>query len=243
MTLERIRADWTRLGSADPLWAVLVRPDLRHGQWQPEEFLATGRAEVTAALQRAWELGARPGRRRAVDFGCGAGRLSQALAERVDEVVAVDVAAPMLETARQLDTTRRVRFVLNVAEDLRFIESESVDISFTSLVLQHLPPDLACRYLAELVRILRPGGLLVAQTASAPDYSLKGRLARLLPGAALRAAQRHLLRYPAPMEMHGLSTESVRAVVTAAGARLLASDADPMYGGHWTYSRHFAVRA
>jgi SAM-dependent methyltransferase len=242
MTLDRIRADWTRLGADDPLWAVLVRPGARHGKWDPEAFLATGRTEVAAALDRAAQLGAQPGDRCALDFGCGAGRLSQALAAYVDEVVGVDVSEPMLETARALDPAGRVRFVLNTAESLTFLETGSVDISYSSLVLQHLPPPLARGYLAELVRVLQPGGLLVVQTATAPNHSLKGQLARALPRPALRVVQQRMLGYPAPMEMHAMPSRVVAEVVEAAGGRVLAHDPAPMYGGHWSYTRHFAVK-
>jgi len=223
MTLDRIRADWTRLGADDPLWAVLVRPGARHGKWDSEAFLATGRAEVAAALDRASRLGAQPGDRCALDFGCGAGRLSQALAAYVDEVVGVDISEPMLETARALDPEGRVRFVLNTAESLTFLETGSVDISYSSLVLQHLPPTLV-------------------QTATAPDHSLKGQLARLLPRPALRLAQQRMLGYPAPMEMHAMPSRVVAEVVGAVGGRVLAHDKVPMYGGHWSYTRHFAVK-
>jgi SAM-dependent methyltransferase len=242
MTLDRIRADWTRLGADDPLWAVLVRPEARHGKWDPEAFLATGRAEVAAALDRATQLGAQPGDRCAVDFGCGAGRLSQALAAYVDEVVGIDVSEPMLETARTLDPEGRVQFVLNTAENLAFLETGTVDISYSSLVLQHLPPPLARGYLAELVRVLRPDGLLVAQTATAPDHSLKGQLARVLPRRALRVLQQRMLGYPAPMEMHAMPNAVVADVVESAGGQMLGHDPVPMYGGHWAYTRHFAVK-
>jgi SAM-dependent methyltransferase len=242
MTLDRIRADWTRLGADDPLWAGLVPPGGRHGTWDPEAFLATGRAEVAAALDRAAQLGAQPGDRCALDFGCGAGRLSQALAAYVDEVVGVDVSEPMLETARALEPEGRVRFVLNTAESLAFLETASVDISYSSLVLQHLPPPLARGYLAELVRVLRPGGLLIVQTATAPDHSLKGRLARAFPRSALRMVRPRLLGYPAPMEIHVMPNRVVAEVVEAGGGRVLADDPLPTHGGHWRYARHFAVK-
>jgi hypothetical protein len=109
-------------------------------------------------------------------------------------------------------------------------------------VLQHLPPTLARGYLSELVRVLRPGGLLVVQTATAPDHSLKGQLARLLPRPALRLAQQRMLGYPAPMEMHAMPSRVVAEVVGAVGGRVLAHDPVPMYGGHWSYTRHFAVK-
>ena len=92
MTLDALAAHWTRLGEADPLWAVSVAPGTRGGRWDVEEFFATGRREVDAALGRAAEFGLRPRRGRALDFGCGVGRLSAALARHADELVVVDIA-------------------------------------------------------------------------------------------------------------------------------------------------------
>src|SRR5688500_10455568 len=97
--LEPLRALWDQLGREDPLWAVLTRPDRRGRTWDEDEFFATGRREIAEVLGRLPEL---PGEspRRALDFGCGVGRLTQALAERFDAVVGVDVAASMIEEAR-----------------------------------------------------------------------------------------------------------------------------------------------
>jgi len=45
-SLARLHRDWTRLGEADPLWAVCVDPARHGGRWDVQEFLATGRAEI-----------------------------------------------------------------------------------------------------------------------------------------------------------------------------------------------------
>src|SRR3954467_819487 len=137
---EQVRRDWTELGAADPLWAVLVDADRRGGRWDVEEFLVVGRGDVGAA--RGWlaELGRPTSWGRVLDFGCGAGRLSQALAEHAEEVVGVDVSAPMLATAGRLDRSGgRCPFVLGDSPDLRMIDDDSVDLVFTERVLQHLP--------------------------------------------------------------------------------------------------------
>src|SRR3954447_8717775 len=96
MSFDQVRADWTRLGAEDPLWAVLVDPDKRGGRWDAEEFLAVGRRDVEAHRQWLARLGLPTTWSTALDFGCGAGRLTQALAAHADEVIGVDVSAPML---------------------------------------------------------------------------------------------------------------------------------------------------
>src|SRR3954468_6864411 len=81
MSFEQVRADWTRLGAEDPLWAVLVEDGKRGGRWDVDEFLALGRADVERARGILAEQGLPTTWNRVLDFGCGAGRLSQALAE------------------------------------------------------------------------------------------------------------------------------------------------------------------
>src|SRR5947199_285592 len=49
MSFEQVRADWTRLGAEDPLWAVLVEDGKRGGRWDVDDFLALGRADVDRA--------------------------------------------------------------------------------------------------------------------------------------------------------------------------------------------------
>ncbi len=242
MSLDTVRADWTRLGAQDPLWAVLVSPVHRNGAWDVAEFLATGRGEIEQALARVRELGLTPGHSAALDFGCGVGRLTQALAGHVDRAVGVDISPTMLERARELSTLANVEFVLNERADLARFDSAAFDIVYSSLVLQHLPTPLARTYLAELLRVLRPGGALVIQVATAPDRSAKGLLFRYAPRWALRFAQRRILRYPAPMDMNPFPRADVDAVAAAAGATVLAADDDPMYGGHWRYARYFLTR-
>ena len=242
MTLDQLQDDWTRLGKEDPLWAVYVAPGTRGGKWDVDAFFELGRKEVDKALGELKRLGLRPGTSRALDFGCGVGRLSQALAHHVEKVTGVDIAPTMLEKARELDRSGgRVEFVLNEAPDLRFVESGSVDIVYSSLVLQHMEPKFQRGYLHEFVRILAPGGVAVFQTASRPTMTIQGQIFRFAPIPLLRWAQQKLLKYPAPMRMSALSTEDVRKIVQGTGARLVAAIDDDSYGGHWVYTRYYVA--
>jgi ubiquinone/menaquinone biosynthesis C-methylase UbiE len=162
VSLNDVRRDWTTLGAEDPLWAVLVQPGKRGGRWDVEEFLATGRADVEETVRWLGELDLPTRWERALDFGCGVGRLSQALAAHAEEVVAVDIAPPMLDAARRLDRSGgRIRFVLNDAADLSQFPDGHFDLVYSALVLQHLPRPVIDGYLAEFLRVLRPGGIAV----------------------------------------------------------------------------------
>lgn len=239
VSFDEVRRDWTRLGAQDPLWAVYVASDKRGGRWDPEQFLATGRTDVAAAVAWLAELGLGARWARVLDFGCGAGRLSQALAAHADVVVGVDVSPPMLEVARELDRSAgRCRFVLNETEDLSQFADAGFDLVYSELVLQHLPADVIDGYLAEFVRVLRPGGVVLLQCTTRPLWTFKGAVWRLVPGRLVRLGQRVLLRYPAPMRMTSYSPERLRKVMGAHGAEVLDTRTVDDRATHWRSTRY-----
>lgn len=243
-SFEQVRRDWTQLGEADPLWAVYVAPGTRGKRWDVDAFFATGRSEVTASLAHLTALGLHPGRARALDFGAGVGRLSAALAEHFASVLAVDVSATMLDEARRLDRSEgRVEFVLNEAPELSFVPDGSVDLVYSSLVLQHLPPGLAHDYLAEFVRVLRPDGVAIVQVLSRPRPTLKGLLFRFAPFPLVAWGQTRVLRYPAPMRMTPMSPKAMQAALAGTGATVVDAVPDRSYGGHWESLRYYLVRS
>src|SRR5262245_45857186 len=101
MKLRAQQAQWDRLGRTDPLWAILTDPDCRYGRWDVEEFFARGRAEIDQAMRIAERLAVPARRDTALDFGCGVGRLTQAMAAYFDRVTGVDIAPAMLQLAAQ----------------------------------------------------------------------------------------------------------------------------------------------
>lgn len=237
---DRITDHWRELGAEDPLWAVYVAPGTQHGGWDVEEFFRTGRDEVSRVMRSLSRTPSDSGV--ALDFGCGVGRLSQALAGYFGRVIAVDVSSPMIERARELDLgDHQIDFVLNERPDLRFVADRSIDLVYSSLVLQHLSRPLAAGYLAEFVRVLKPDGVAVVQVATRPTASVKGWTFRLLPARLTGLLQRRLLRYPAPMRMQAMPTAWVQATVAAAGGSVAGTDTDDSYGGHWVYTR-FLIR-
>ena len=241
MGLDKTRRDWIELGKKDPLWAVLVTPEGRNEGWDPAAFLATGRDEVDAVIDRIHRLGLKPGTARALDFGCGAGRLTQALLGHFTEAVGVDFSPPMIARARELDPGGSCTFVLNERPDLSVFEDASFDLSYTSLVLQHIPTADAARFVGELLRVVRPGGVAALQVATRPDSSRKGKLAAALPLPVIRFIQRRVFRYPAPMDMYPMSREQFEAAVGERGRIVDAYD-EVLYGGHWVNTRYLVER-
>jgi SAM-dependent methyltransferase len=162
---DRAWEDW---GSVDPLYAILTDPKYRHGAGDRDEFMDSGEEFAAAIMRQCDALGLAAGRARALDFGCGVGRVSAPLSTRFEAVVGLDVSPSMVDKARQLHAARpHCRFEVQRTTDLRQFPDASFDLVLCVLVLQHLPSQQAIlRYLAEFVRVLAPGGALVVQIPS-----------------------------------------------------------------------------
>jgi len=167
MTLERLQRDWDELAEVDPLWSILSEPDKRDGRWDVDAFFATGPVEIAAVLERGRVHGYPAHRERALDFGCGVGRLTRAMAAHFDACHGLDISPRMIELARRWNQTiPACQFAVNQRDDLRLFSDGGFDFVYCPIVLQHVPARAIERYVAELVRVLRPGGLLVFELPS-----------------------------------------------------------------------------
>jgi SAM-dependent methyltransferase len=209
--------DWDDLALVDPYWAVLAAEGKRDGGWDLDEFFATGEADVGQILATADQLGRPTHRERALDFGCGVGRLTRALARRFDEAAGVDVSARMLEHARRLNAD---------LPNLTFASTDEpprgrFDLVVANLVLQHLPSKaLARAYIERLIEAARPDGLVVFQLPTKLPLAQ-----RLQPR---RRIYRALRTRVGPERLHGaglhpvrllaLPEADVRATIARAGA-------------------------
>jgi SAM-dependent methyltransferase len=228
--LRRLQRDWEDLGATDPLWAILSHPARRHGRWDLAEFLETGEREIAALMQRSEVLGRPATRDRALDFGCGVGRLTRALALRFNQAVGVDISTTMIGQARRLNADRpNCTFLHNVRSDLSLFTDGSFDLAYTTRVLQHLPDrSTAEGYIAELVRVLRPGGLLVFQVpGSLPRrhrIQPRRRLHLALQSLGITSTPVHRRLGLHPIRMMGLPEARAVEIVAASGGSVLATD-------------------
>ena len=161
--LRRVQTTWNALARGDDVFGAIWGFPYVQGQ-SAEQFFAAGEREIARVLRRARRLRLPKRRDAALDFGCGAGRLTQALARRFGRAVGVDASAEMVEAARRWNRHgERCEYVLNEEPSLARFADASFDFVYSNLVLQHMPEELGRRYVAELARVLRPGGLLVFQ--------------------------------------------------------------------------------
>ena len=151
-------------------------------------------ARATEELVTVVEAWAPLSGRAVLDWGCGTGRVAAALAPQVASMLGVDLSAGMIaEAIRRHGSDPRLRFVH--APDLSAVPDESVDLA---LAVDSLPfavsagEDVAARAIADLRRVLRPGGdLLVFNWSYRGDPALDEADAQSLPGYdVVRAGER-----------------------------------------------------
>jgi 2-polyprenyl-3-methyl-5-hydroxy-6-metoxy-1,4-benzoquinol methylase len=207
MHLSTLKKHWTEFGKQDPLWAILTHGGKKGGKWDVEEFFEIGRRDVDAWLGAA--LAEKPGigRARALDFGCGVGRLTQALAEHFNSVVGVDIAPTMIEEALKYNRHGdRCKYHVNDRPDLQQFLDGEFDFILTLIVLQHMAPHYAKGYLKEFLRLLKPGGVVLFQM---PEVSLTPEN-RIIPEDAEPI-----------MDMFGIPPNEIISFIEDNGGRIL----------------------
>lgn len=226
---------WEDAAQRDPLWAILSDPTKRGRQWDLGEFFETGRREISLLLYQLRQLGHPPSAGRALDFGCGVGRLTQALAATFAEVVGVDVSPTMIRLARELNRYPAVaRYVLNQSASLAQFPSGSFDFVYSDIVLQHLDPEHAKQYIAEFLRVLRRGGAAVFQLPSHRRMA-SGEAARpvSMPAQAYRADLRVVEGLPRSLRAGDAAavTVEIRNAAPVAWDQTIAGSV--RLGNHW----------
>jgi FkbM family methyltransferase len=241
--LAKLRRVWSALGDDDPLWAVLSHADKQGRRWDVEEFLETGRVEVEAQLAELTSQGLPRAHELALDFGCGAGRLTRALADHFERVIGVDVSASMIATAQKLNgDLEGLEFRENASSRIDDIADASVDLVLSRIVLQHIPRALAIGYVAEFFRVLAPGGVAVFQFVGDVDDSLRGHLFGIIPNRWLNPLRRLWWGRRAVFEMHLLPERSLHELLRQfPSLRLLHAADDNAAGVGWRGRRWTVV--
>lgn len=159
-------ADWRELGATQPYWGVLTHPDYRMENLDAarlEQFYRTGVEYIQGiAGKLAQTTGVKP-HGRALDFGCGAGRLTEAMTAYAD-TTGYDISPGMLETARARGGN---------ATYVDELPNGPFDWINSFIVFQHIPPARGLVLMRQLLKRLALGGHISLHVTTWSEPHLK----------------------------------------------------------------------
>lgn len=247
MNIKDLQKNWDKLGKRDPFRAILTRPEKKGNKWDTDEFFATGKREIDLVMKHIKSLGLDIPRRKALDFGCGVGRLTKPLADYFDEVYGVDIAPSMIELANKYNQCDKCKYYLNEANDLKLFSDYSFDFIYTSFTLQHMEPQYSKNYMKEFLRILVPDGLLIFQLPSkkkaTSTITKKQTIKKIIPRIILNVYCK--VKYGGVMEGYGMKREDVVEFLRQNGAKVAdIQTCPPAIGstGNWVNFRYCVTK-
>jgi 2-polyprenyl-3-methyl-5-hydroxy-6-metoxy-1,4-benzoquinol methylase len=162
--LDRMRQDWDERARENARHYIATGHEL----WDDDAFFRSG--ETTVAEQILTDVtnicqGKSPQDMRVIEIGCGAGRITRALARLFGEVHAVDVSGEMVQAARlAVAQFPHATVYRNNGHDLTVLPDKLYDFAFSTIVFQHIPNrQIIYSYVREVHRLLRPGALFKFQ--------------------------------------------------------------------------------
>ena len=241
MNLRNTRRHWQALGKQNPLYAILTLKEVKDGKWDEAEFFKTGQDEIKKTFEYLSSLNLKPEPGRAVDFGCGAGRLTQALAPHFEETHGVDIAHSMIELANKYNKFgEKCKYHVNEENNLKLFPDNHFDFVFTKITLQHMEPAYMKNYLKEFLRILKTGGVMFFQLPESPtarldEYKSPARsfIKKIIPKLALDIYYNLKHFYHPIIEMYGTPREEIINLIEQGGAKVVAVKENQDAGDKW----------
>ncbi len=153
---DKIRA-WNKAAIKNPMRYIAAQKR----NWEQESFFASGRRVVGTEIvpflkQESFELT----NKRALDIGCGIGRITRPLSDFFNEVYGIDFSEQMIKKAKELNADKKnLHFQSNDGENIPF-KDNYFDFCFSYLTFRHIKnKQIIGRYIKEICRILKPKGL------------------------------------------------------------------------------------
>ena len=174
--------DWEKFGRHDPYFGVITDDKFRQSNLTDEnreEFFRSGADYIKAIF---WNIGQHIDpqftARKALDFGCGVGRLVIPLAKVAQEVTGIDVSDSMLKEARENCDARSLENVSFVSSDDGLSQLDGkYDFIHSFIVFQHIPVERGEQIFNQLMERLEVGGVCVVHFTYAKNY----KAGKLLP--------------------------------------------------------------
>ena len=172
-TQKKMRADWDDRARENAFYYIASSKE----DWDPADFYASGEQSVEEIIRPDMDeicRGRSPAKMRVLEIGCGAGRMTRALAGIFGEVHGVDVSGEMVAQGRELlADIPNAHLHRNSGADLQVLGDLRFDFAFSFIVFQHIPSQAIIEnYIREVQRALRPGGLFKFQVQGSSQVTV-----------------------------------------------------------------------
>ncbi len=240
--IDQLKSNWDHLARLDPMWAVLTNQPEEQSEWDTDAFFETGRTQIQSILDLMTKY--HYNTNSAFDFGCGLGRLTQALKQQFAQVTGIDISQEMLKKARQLAKKRNTP--CSFVDNDRFFQSDyqdSFDFGISLITFQHIFPDVVKEYLKLIYQNLKPNGVFVFQMPAYPTG--KEAIYQWLRKSALKKVHLSYLKLKQKwlnddfidkqmlMQMHGIKQNELNQFLQNIGYRVLKVKEDQSCGPNW----------
>ena len=170
--------EWEKFGEQNPYFGVLAEQKFQQSSLSIEakqEFFQSGFDEINQVVQNikeyidpAFEIS------RALDFGCGVGRLVIPLAQIADSVTGVDVSDAMLREAQSNCNAQGIKNARLVKSDAHLTSLEGkYNLIHSYIVFQHIPANRGAIIFSQLLSYLSEGGVGVVHFTYAKERQLQ----------------------------------------------------------------------
>jgi SAM-dependent methyltransferase len=177
------RSSWEEKAKENPLYAIMTTDDMAHAGSEftdehVQQLMAKGRSLFTTHVEPALKLSAfSKADSFIIEYGCGAGRILNALVENGIACSGIDISPTMLELCRKLVPGVRSLHLCDPATGQTDLEFESATVVFSYAVVQHISSlQVYLSAVSEMCRLLKPLGVLALQV-NCEDFS-EGSLTR-----------------------------------------------------------------
>jgi 2-polyprenyl-3-methyl-5-hydroxy-6-metoxy-1,4-benzoquinol methylase len=156
MKLKNLQKHWDAWAKKDAMWAILTEPLLANNAWDSATFFETGREDIRQAFAELDKRHITLRHNSALDFGCGIGRLTQALAPFFKNTHGVDISSSMIEQADKHNQFKNSCFYhVNCEDNLKMFRDNEFDFIYSHIALQHTSSASQISYLKEFARYCR----------------------------------------------------------------------------------------
>lgn len=219
---------WEKIGANNPYYGVLTFEEYRHSNISEETreiFFQSGLTHIESILQKIRSnIDKEFTINRALDFGCGVGRLVIPLSKIAQEVTGVDVSESMLEEAKkncEKYSIKNVKFIKS-DDDLSRL-SGKYNLIHSFIVFQHIPTKRGRILFKNILEHLEEGGVCILHFTYASNLKRKKLVSLIkkyipLGNNFINLAKRRNFFEP-PMQMNAYDINDLLAVIQNFGIK------------------------